>query len=556
MDITYGIDEINEMVATMLPVVQLTEEDVVSFDEDFEIDESAELMEEIEDEWEIPISESVEDYMTSEEREYDFEVEEGVREMIDAVKDHVPVTAKTAKLVTSIYILKRKIQFTKNEGKRAALKAELAVKREQLAKIKQTAPPHLQKHIAKLEKKLADKDKELKEKEKEVKEIEKFVKESVDETFEESDFFIEKDNEVSPEFKRLDETRGKVGTLERKIEDIDEKLKTARKQLKETGERRYENKIKGLTKNKEKLEQKLAEVKKQVKAGEAAQKSEEQIVKGMNDTSDEDKERKNREKDIKERFNIILASMYTKMDKMQKTKNEGQKKKLQLEIANLQLKRTALEKELKGLKTESVDEFVEIGWSDEYMTEKADLDPEMKSVVDGLNGKGYKVRYASPGHTRLRKEEDKSKTGRKKGDGIYYGKLYSDARIMFDKKYDLPTAPKYWHWREVEDCSYLDITPIPYDEKDGSPDEAFSKWKENYMNSIRNYVKSLKPNRSKAVTESVDTFVNSMMDKLISEIEYSTTVESMDLSEDRLIGSKPSESHSEQLLEELTNLIS
>ena len=143
------------------------------------------------------------------------------------------------------------------------------------------------------------------------------------------------------------------------------------------------------------------------------------------------------------------------------------------------------------------------------VTEAANMEDEIKPIVEKLERKGYKVKYASPGHKNLRKKEDKEP------DGKYYGKLYSDARVMFDKVYDFPSdAPKYWHWREVDGCSYLDITPLNHKESDGSIDEAFAKWKENYMNSLRKFVDDLKDDGSKKVEESVDDYE---YDELIEE---------------------------------------
>ena len=137
--------------------------------------------------------------------------------------------------------------------------------------------------------------------------------------------------------------------------------------------------------------------------------------------------------------------------------------------------------------------------------EATNMEDEIKPIVSSLEGKGYMVKYASPGHHKLRKKEDQEP------DGVYHGHLYSDARIMFDKDYGFTNAPKYWHWRIVDGCSYLDITPLPYNEKDGTPDEAFSKWKTNYMNSLKKFVDDMGTTKTESVkdnemVESVDTY--------------------------------------------------
>jgi hypothetical protein len=125
------------------------------------------------------------------------------------------------------------------------------------------------------------------------------------------------------------------------------------------------------------------------------------------------------------------------------------------------------------------------------MFEAANIDSEIKPVIELLNNKGYKTKYSSAGHVHLRKKEDNYR------DGVFYGKLYSDARIMFDGDYDFPKPPKHWVWKNVDNNDYLDIIPIAYDKKNGSPDEAFAKWKKNYMETLRTWVDNL-PDQNKS----------------------------------------------------------
>lgn len=158
----------------------------------------------------------------------------------------------------------------------------------------------------------------------------------------------------------------------------------------------------------------------------------------------------------------------------------------------------------------------------DLIQEKADLDEEMKPIVDKLNEKGYKVKYASPGHKNLRKKEDKEP------DGVYEGKLYSDARIMFDKEYNMGEAPEGWKWRTVDGCSYLDIKDKTHDPENDkrTPDEIFSEWKKEYMDSLRKFVDELKPNGSSnddsssekesSIEESVDDIISDLMETFLS----------------------------------------
>ena len=131
--------------------------------------------------------------------------------------------------------------------------------------------------------------------------------------------------------------------------------------------------------------------------------------------------------------------------------------------------------------------------------EAANIDPEIQAVIEVLNNKGYTTKYSSAGHTHLRKKEDKER------DGVYYDRLYSDARIMFAGDYKFPPAPKHWVWKKVDDKDYLDIVPAKYNpDKDGSPDKAFENWKAKYMETLRTWADNL-PNRVKSDNDEVKT---------------------------------------------------
>lgn len=121
----------------------------------------------------------------------------------------------------------------------------------------------------------------------------------------------------------------------------------------------------------------------------------------------------------------------------------------------------------------------------DYYSEAANIDKEMQKYIDKLNNKGYKTLYSSPGHDNIRAKEDPNK------DGVYYGKIYCDARLMFGDNYDFGEAPKYWHWRHVDGKSYLDITPITFKGDDGSRDKQYAEWKEKYLKSLDEWIDEL-----------------------------------------------------------------
>ena len=144
--------------------------------------------------------------------------------------------------------------------------------------------------------------------------------------------------------------------------------------------------------------------------------------------------------------------------------------------------------QLKNIKLEkSIDNYRDILSS--FVNEAANIDKPIKDIISELNAKGYHTRYSSAGHLNLRKKEDREP------DGVYKGKLYTDARVQFKGSYKFGAAPKYWFWKKVDGDDYLDVIPITYKESDGTPDEAFAKWRDNYLGTLERWVSAL-PNAS------------------------------------------------------------
>ena len=78
--------------------------------------------------------------------------------------------------------------------------------------------------------------------------------------------------------------------------------------------------------------------------------------------------------------------------------------------------------------------------------------------------------------------------------------------------------PKFWHLRDVDGCSYLDISPLKYDDKDGTPDEAFAKWKDDYMKSLKEWVDWLADEKVKKESVSELT-IESIMENAFAAFE-------------------------------------
>ena len=178
---------------------------------------------------------------------------------------------------------------------------------------------------------------------------------------------------------------------------------------------------------------------------------------------------------------------------------------------------------------ESAEEFKEVEEL-ALLIEAANIDSEIKPIIDKLNRKGYKTKYSSAGHEHLRKKVDKDR------DGVYYGKGYSDARIMFDADYKFPKAPRYWKWRKVDGKDYLDVVPLVYSKKNA--DDAFDDWKNKYLASLSEWVDNLPErgdvegkdasehtktvNPDKEVKESVDESYDNLFESLMFEYGMET----------------------------------
>ena len=173
-----------------------------------------------------------------------------------------------------------------------------------------------------------------------------------------------------------------------------------------------------------------------------------------------------------------------------------------------------------------LEDYLEESVSD-YYSEAANIDKEMQKYIDKLNDKGYKTLYSSPGHDNIRAKEDPNK------DGVYYGKIYCDARLMFGDNYDFGEAPKYWHWRHVDGKSYLDITPITFKGDYGSRDKQYAEWKEKYLKSLDEWIDELPDasdngkkkkddsDDSKDNTEDTDTADKKDAEEEVKEVEES-----------------------------------
>ena len=126
----------------------------------------------------------------------------------------------------------------------------------------------------------------------------------------------------------------------------------------------------------------------------------------------------------------------------------------------------------------------------EYFNEASNNEiPDLiENAVKILERKGYRVKYASPGHLNTNFKQDKN------NDHVVYGKFASTGRIIFERDYKFKNTPQGWEWKVLHNnAKALYVKPYTYNEKMGSKEEAFKKWQTFYIDSIKSWANSLPP---------------------------------------------------------------
>lgn len=123
---------------------------------------------------------------------------------------------------------------------------------------------------------------------------------------------------------------------------------------------------------------------------------------------------------------------------------------------------------------------------DEVMTEAAKIDDDIAGIIGVLNGKGYTTVYSCSGHPSARLKSDIHR------DGIKNGKLYSTARVVFDKDYNFGSYPKGWEPKTMDDGKFGIYVKGPhYNIVKGMQSDQFTNWKKRYMNALEKWASDL-----------------------------------------------------------------
>lgn len=124
----------------------------------------------------------------------------------------------------------------------------------------------------------------------------------------------------------------------------------------------------------------------------------------------------------------------------------------------------------------------------------------IEPIVKMLEGKGYQVKYASPGHANTRFDNDQNK------DGVINSKFATTARIIFSRDYKFSTTPQQWEWKVMDnDVKALYVKDYTYNKKQGTPEEAFKKYQDFYLSTLKTWAEKLPKAGDDEDTGEVDT---------------------------------------------------
>ena len=145
--------------------------------------------------------------------------------------------------------------------------------------------------------------------------------------------------------------------------------------------------------------------------------------------------------------------------------------------------------------------------------DKADIDEDIKPIIKTLNDKGYKTISSCSGHPSARAKDDRFR------DGVRYKKLYSTARIVFDKIYDFPSIPEGWVKKVMEEDNRVGIYVDPPTFKiiDGLPEKNYANWKRRYMRSLEKWADELPNEGDTKPQETSDMSLESVMEDVVTD---------------------------------------
>ena len=108
-------------------------------------------------------------------------------------------------------------------------------------------------------------------------------------------------------------------------------------------------------------------------------------------------------------------------------------------------------------------------------------------------------------------------------DGVRYGKLYSTARIVFDKIYDLPSIPDEWSKKvlnkgEEDEAVAIYVKPPRFHIIDGLPEKQYANWKKRYMSKLEKWADELPAAGKVKDDENSEVSLESVLEEIAGEV--------------------------------------
>lgn len=161
--------------------------------------------------------------------------------------------------------------------------------------------------------------------------------------------------------------------------------------------------------------------------------------------------------------------------------------------------------------------YVDDSYEEVFEEAGAKIDDDIRPIINKLNQKGYKTRYSCSGHPSARMKNDNLR------DGVRYGKLYSTARIVFDKIYDLPSIPDEWSKKvlnkgEEDEAVAIYVKPPRFHIIDGLPEKQYANWKKRYMSKLEKWTDELPAEGKVKDDENSEVSLESVLEEIAGEV--------------------------------------
>lgn len=161
---------------------------------------------------------------------------------------------------------------------------------------------------------------------------------------------------------------------------------------------------------------------------------------------------------------------------------------------------------------------------DEFFTEAAKIDEDIKDIIKTLNEKGYETLYSCSGHPSAWSKDDVYR------DGVKNDKLYSSARIVFAEAYPFPNIPNGWKKKVMDNDSEktkvgIYVKAPTFNIVKGLPKDQFYAWKKKYMYHLQKWVDELPKKDELSSSDNAEVAVESAsITEVLGDLMISTMI--------------------------------